>query len=300
MTSVNLAKSAQERATSPHGDGAAGDERTPPVRVDFWRAIRRHWVLALLPVILLAGAAVAAVYVRAPVYKAQTKLAAGRLDASAPEALAGFTGASQSLAETYSRSIRGDAVVKQVAAETGYSRDFVKSRLSAAPIPETPVFTVSATADAAKTAIQLSVLASRALEDDVARVGSSTPNADAVLREYQRASTNKAAAEIAVGNAHHAYRKDRTRENQQRVIEAEAELASTAAKVDAARTAYVAGRQGQGSVALVHIIERATTAGSDRDNVLQLWVFGAVLAGLGLGFALAYAQAHRLARKAAA
>jgi capsular polysaccharide biosynthesis protein len=269
-------------------------------RVDFWPAIRRHWLLAVLPMIVLVGLAVAAAYARDPVYTAQTRLSVGRLDASAPEALAGFTGASSALAETYSRSIRGDAIVAEVARKSGLSRGFVKSTLSATSIPETPVFTVFGKTGSPRTAVQLSVLASRALKQQTAQAGRSTPNADRILRDYQRASKAKAEAELAVSSARSAYRDERTANNQQWLVDSEAALAKVQAQVEAARAAYVSGRQGQGSVSLINVIERATTASSDRDNVLQLWGFGAAITGIAIGFALAYWRARALARRAAA
>jgi capsular polysaccharide biosynthesis protein len=262
-------------------------------------AVRSHWIVAVLPVILLVGAAIAAAYARSPVYTADTRLATGRVDASAPESLAGFTAASQSLAEIYSRSIRNDGIINAVASATDLDRDLVRSRLSAAPIPETPVFTVSADAKSAVTAVALSNAASRALVRQAERVGRTNPDAGRLLSAYQKASMAQAKAQITERQAGQAYADHDTAENEQRLLEAQSELSTATLRVDSTRTAYIAGRQGEGSAAAVHIIERATSARSDRFSVLQLWVFIAGVAGVVVGVALALFRANRKSRRTA-
>ena len=268
-------------------------------RPNILEAVRRHWIIAALPVIVLVGGAIAAAYERSPVYTAETRLATGRIDASAPESLAGFTAASQSLAETYSRSIRNDSVIKAVAKSTDIDRDVVRSRLSAAPIPESPVFTVRAEALSALTAVKISNAAGRALVEQVERTGQSNPNAEGLLSEYQKASLAQATARIVERRAGEAYADVDSAANEERLLEAQSELSTATLRVDSTRSAYIAGRQGEGSAATVQVVERATSARSDRYSVMQLWVFVAGVAGVVAGIALALLRANRRARRAA-
>ena len=136
--------------------------RAPQVRISW--ALRRYWLTALLPLIVLVSAAVAVGLTRDPNYTAETKLTAGRVDSGTPSsALAGFTAASQSLAETYSRSVHSDQILRQVAEDTDTSPSVVSSKVTAAPIPNTPVFRVTAEASSPDLATKLSVACQRGL-----------------------------------------------------------------------------------------------------------------------------------------
>ena len=98
---------------------------------------------------------------RTPNYTAETRLAVGGLNATTPSAFTGFSTAAQQLAETYSRAVQGDAVVQDVAHDAEDHARSGSAPLSAAPIPQTPVFTVTATTKSAETSIDMSRLAAR-------------------------------------------------------------------------------------------------------------------------------------------
>jgi capsular polysaccharide biosynthesis protein len=274
-----------------------GNGAGPSITV--WAAVRRHWLLASIPVVLLVGLAVVAASLRSPQYTAESRMAAGRLDASAPEALAGFTAASASLAETYSRSIRGDAIVDAVARASGKPVNEVRSALSAETIPDSPLFTVRAIADDPDAAAKLSVLAAKALVRQRRQESSSAPNADRLLSEYREASAELASAKIAAQVAANDYERHQTTDNTTRLVAAQAEVATAELKLDSARVAYVNGHQGEGSVALVQLIARPRTATTDRLQVLQLWLFVAAVTGVAVGLALALARARQEAVRSA-
>jgi capsular polysaccharide biosynthesis protein len=275
----------------------------PPVlprvgRVGVGSAMRRYWPLVALPVILLAALALAAGYVRSPTYTAESRLAVGRIDASTPGALAGFTSATQALAETYSRSVRGDAVLSPVAGRLRTTEEALKGRVNAAPIPQSPVFRVRATGASAAGSVRLANAVSGSLVSHSERQSRETPNSAELLRAYREATLLLDRRRATADAARRAFEDERTATNRQRLSLARAEKSAVELRVDSLGAAYAKSRQSTGSVALVEILERATGARSDRFRVMQLLLFVAVLAGLAVGVALALVRANRAARSA--
>ncbi len=252
-----------------------GRGREPAMQPTLAAAIRRRWRWALAPVVVLVALALFAGLVRTPTYTARTRLAVGGLSATNPASLTGFADAAQQLAQTYSRSVQGDGVVGDVARHMNADPEQVRSHLSAAPIPETPVFTLSGTADSQGGAIKLSTLASQALVAEVDRASQADPAR--LLDEYRTAEldrerlSNRVDALAATGGAP--------------LASAQAELAAAEAHSTALRSAYGASQE-NGTVPL-QVIQRADQAGSDRLSRLQLLIFVALVFGLVLGMGLA-------------
>jgi capsular polysaccharide biosynthesis protein len=259
---------------SPDGHGRNNDH---PLRSQssLGAAMRRHWRFVLAPIVGLLTLALLVGLVRTPTYTAKTRLAVGGLNATNPASLTGFADAAQQLAQTYSRSVQGDGVVGDVARRMNATPEQVRSHLSAAPIPETPVFSLAATSGSADGAIQLSTLASQALVGEVDRASQADPAR--LLDEYRRAElereqvSSRVDALAATGGT--------------ALAAAQAELAASEAHATALRDAYGVSQQ-SGTVPL-QIIQRADQADSDRLSVLQLRTFVAVVLGLILGMALA-------------
>jgi uncharacterized protein involved in exopolysaccharide biosynthesis len=236
----------------------------------FGQALRRHWRVMVACVGGLALLAIAYSVVRTPNYSAETRLAVGGLNASTPSAFTGFSTAAQQLAETDSRAVQGDAVVRDVAAALKTSPEQVRPHLSAAPVPQTPVFTVTATTKSAGTSIDMSRLAAEALTREANRASDAAPGQ--LLKEYQRAERERERAEARVetGGSTPASRAD---------------LVGANAQADAARKRYTAAVQG-GSVRL-EIIQGPAEASSDRTSKLQMLLFVAVVLGFIIGSAIA-------------
>jgi capsular polysaccharide biosynthesis protein len=260
----------------PSTDGRAPDsERQSRSDQSLGAAMRRHPSFVLAPVLGLLILALGTGLVRTPTYTASTRLAVGGLNATNPASLTGFADAAQQLAQTYSRSVQGDGVVGDVANKTNASPGRVRSHLSAAPIPETPVFSLTATSDSADGAIQLSALASRALVTEVDRASQADPSR--LLGEYQTAElerqqvSNQVNALAASGGAG--------------LAAARSQLLAAEARATSLRNAYEASET-SGTVPL-EIIQKADRASSDRSSVLQLRAFIAIVVGLVLGMALA-------------
>jgi capsular polysaccharide biosynthesis protein len=242
-------------------------------------AVRNNWVAFLLPIVILVSAAAVAGILRSPTYTAETRLAVGGLDASSPASNSDFAAAAASLAQTYGRSIQGDTVVNAVARKTQASPEAVRAHISAFTVPSTPLFSVTATAGSPGTAIALANLASGALSD--AAQSATRDTASPLLVQYRQ-------AEIARQRVEREVRYLEATGQGSDLVAARAKLAIAETRAASAREAFVAGEQRQQTLAVpVEIIERASSAGSDRYSVLQLWIFIAVVLGLIVGTALA-------------
>jgi capsular polysaccharide biosynthesis protein len=261
-------------------------------------AARQHPLLVLLPVILLVGGALAAgYYARSPIYSAQTRLAVGRLDGSTPASLAGFAAATQALAEKYSREVRGDAIVDSVARKLSASPSAVRSHISAAPIPQTPVFRVIATAASPDRSIVLANAVSDELRAQAARESAATPDSARLLRAYRRANARLDARRARVDRAQKRWEERKTTTNRTRLGEARADAAATTLRVRGLAAEYAGSRHTQGTAAVVQVVEHATAASSDRYRVMQLLGFAGVVAGVAVGLGLALLRSRRLARR---
>jgi uncharacterized protein involved in exopolysaccharide biosynthesis len=277
-------------------EGLLPSEKRPP-QISIPSAVRRHWILAALPLLAFTGLALAAGLARTPEFKAETRLAAGRVDADSPAGLAGFPATAASLAETYSRSVRGDAVVKPVARRLRAPENAIRSHLSAAPIPQTAVFRVQATSGSEEEAIRLSLLASRALVRESEGEARSSPGSDRLLDRYRRAEFDRQRLRGRAERRREAFEEVQTTQTRDALARARSRLAAASLNARSLRESYLDSRQSQGAESLVRIIERATAAKSDRGSVLQLLLFVAVLAGIATGVALAVVYANRRARR---
>jgi capsular polysaccharide biosynthesis protein len=260
----------------PSPDGLGQDaERRAREQSSLGAAMRRHPWFVLAPILALLALALGTGLVRTPTYTAGTRLAVGGLNASNPASLTGFADAAQQLAQTYSRSVQGDGVVRDVAQKTDASPDRVRSHLSAAPIPETPVFTVTATSDSPGGAIELSNLASQALVGQVDLASHADPAR--LLGEYRAAELERAQVSARVNAA--------AASGGTALAAAQSDLLAAEARATSLRNAYEASEQ-SGTVPL-QVIQKADRASSDRSSVLQLRAFIAVAVGLAIGMALA-------------
>src|SRR4051794_35602359 len=108
----------QEAKVPPEAPNEAGSGHTPlprppdtatthpaTERLGVLEAMRWHWGLVLVPVVLFLGAAICVGLIRSPVYTATANLTVD-FGAENPSALPGSVSAAQALADSYSRSIQ--------------------------------------------------------------------------------------------------------------------------------------------------------------------------------------------------
>jgi capsular polysaccharide biosynthesis protein len=250
-------------------------DHDPEPGVSFGSALRRHWRVLLATIGGLALLAIGYSLARTPNYSAETRLAVGGLNASTPSAFQGFSTAATQLAETDSRAVQGDAVVRDVAQTLKTTPAQVRPQLSAAPIPQTPVFTVTATTKSSATSIEMSRLASEALVREANRASNSAPGQ--LLQQYQQAESQRAQAEKKLAALSQGL-------GSGSLAAARASLVSAQAKADFTKKAYVNSVQG-GSIPL-EIIQGPSTATSDRLSKLQFMLFVAVVLGFIIGAAI--------------
>jgi capsular polysaccharide biosynthesis protein len=261
-------------------------------RVELLWAVRRHWITALLPILVLGGMATAYGLNREPEYTATTRLVVGRVDAGTPtSALAGFTAATQALAETYSRMATGDAITRSVAARLDGSANTVKRNVRAAPVPNTPVFRVTGTGSTPEAAVRYSVLASEALTRRVRRQARSSPRGARLFRRYRAAALDKSIASERLDELEAALADPAD------ITRARASLETASLRAEALRRSFVESTQNQTGTAEPQIVDRASSATSDRNSFLQLILFVAIASGALVGIGLAFARANRDARR---
>lgn len=267
-------------------------------RVGVAEAVRRHKLLALLPVLALVGLALAYGLSSTPTYTAEARQIIGRIDVNQPGALAGFQEATRTLATSYSRGIAGTDVVNRVSRRTGLSPDQVRSRLTAYPIPESAVFVVSATGPSVKDAINVTLEGTRALRAYIEQINAENPNSDRLLREFRAASLERAQLRQEYTNARAAFAGRATPEQQQELASLRSQLDAAGLQVGVARNSYGASQASQSTVSLVQNLSLPETATNDRFERLQLLLFFAVSAGVLLGLALATLRSNREVRRA--
>ncbi len=266
-------------------------------RVGIGSAVWRHPLLTIAPVVVLVALAAAASYYRTPNYTADARLAVGRLDASTPSSLSGFAQATQTLAERYARSVRGGAIIDPAAEALGVKTSTIRDRVSAAPIPETPVFRIRAEAETPRDATALANSVSRSLVRRSRAVATRTgPAGRRLLKRYRRASLAFSRLDEALSDRRTEYEVLPSPTTQDALAEARSAVTVAKLRLSTLQTAYETSRQTAGSAALVEIVERAVKGRSDRIRVAQLLIFIAVVGGLTIGIALALLRANRRAR----
>lgn len=274
-----------------------GEARVP--RLSTGAALRRHWVRALLPLVLFAGLAVAAGLARTPQYTAEARLAVGRVDASTPGALAGFTSTSQALAETYSRTLTADAVVADASERLGVEPGEVRRNISAAPIPETPVFRVRGVESSEEGAVALANTAAAALVRTILEDQRSSPDSPGLLRDYGVAARRLATARVEARRIAENLGERISAFERRELSRAEAAVASADLEARSLSQTYQNSLQSAGSSGVLEVIQQARTASSDRGSVLQLLIFIGVVAGGSIGLALALLAGNRELRRRA-
>jgi capsular polysaccharide biosynthesis protein len=303
----------------------------PREPVGVWDAVRASPLLVLISIILLVGAGVAVGLTRDPNYTAQTRLGVFHVDVSA---FSGSSSAAESLADSYSRAIDANQVVRPVAARFHRSPKDVRARLSAAPIPDSPVLRVVALAGSQRQAVALANAASNALLGYVAGLNPSERDAARLFRRL-RAAESRFNALLAAEDRRKGAVEDRLKAaaaanpepttvqpttvqpttvqpstvqpstvqptQKERLALARARAAAAAAhdRVTALRTAYNESVGSATSTQTLSVLVRATDAQSDRWPRLELLAFVGLAIGMAIGVALAMARAARRRRNLA-
>jgi hypothetical protein len=267
-------------------------------RLTLWQVVTRHPLAVVLPAVLGLAAGLAVAASRPTVYSASAVLAVEQLNANSPGALAGYAQAAPKLAETYSRGIVAESVVTEVASRTGATTAQVHSRLSANPVPSTPVLHVQGRGPTADGAVAMANAGSEALVSYVAVTGSSTEVSDSLFARYEIAALALQRALARRDDAEGAYRSETSTATRKALLRARAAVEAAQLKVDTLRANYQLSQQGEAGSNPLQVVSPATNATSDRLSKMQLFGFLGLLAGVVVGLAVAVLLGSRAARRA--
>lgn len=262
----------------------------PPIGV--LSAVRRHWIVATVPVIVLVGAALVLGLERPPRYTATTNLSVGRIYVNNPAGVSGVIEATQSLASVYSRAIHSSAVQQETARRLGKGSLHASGQVSATPVPDSPLIKVSADSSSARGAVALATAASGALAGYVERQGRSDQDA-VILSEYQQAVRRYRKRVEERRQLARRYKRDPTPENKAARDRAGVAISVALLRREALRASYLNIVQGTTSTPAIEVFTRATSATSDRFPMLQIMLFLGLIAGLAAGMALALLRAYQ-------
>lgn len=276
------------------GDNAEHTSAAPGSQL--LRAARRHWFLALLPVLLFVGGAIALGMKRPARYKATTNMSVGHVYVSNPTGIATIIDATNALAGVYSRAIHSGEVLQDTRRRLGEGSS-VSGSFSATPLPNSPLVKVTSESSSARGAIALANASADALalyvnkqvRDNNASTTLSTRYRDASL-EYRKALSKRQRLD-------RRYENDPTRENKAARDDAAAAVDTALLKRLALRASYETAVQGGTSSVSMEVFSRAGAATSDRKSMMQILVFVGLLGGLAAGAALALLRAARDIRR---
>jgi hypothetical protein len=149
-------------------------------------AVRHHWFLTLLPVVLLIAAGVVAGAKKAPTYSATATINVGKSDI-ATQATPGYLTAAEALASSYSRLVASQNIAVPAGHAVGENPGTALSQLSAVPIPNEPTFTITATGTSSAKATALANAAVTALQHYVNTTATQQGGPSQLLTKYQQA-----------------------------------------------------------------------------------------------------------------
>jgi uncharacterized protein involved in exopolysaccharide biosynthesis len=270
------------------------------------RTILAHWVLVLGTLLVFVGAAVYLALERKPTYTATSSINVGRVDVRV-QALTSYTVGAQSLASSYSRIATSRTIVDPVAERLRTSREDVAKRLSANVVADSSIFEIIGRGRSQEEAIRLSTAATREMQAYVARRSSGDRAAEKLLKAF-----TAQARKTDTLQRRYIRLRNRREGRGTAPLAAEGESDKPAAmEVRNARVAYetaqlrknALGGQYQARLSEtantpgVELLNRAFTAVSDRQKVLQQFVALASVAGLLFGAALALLLGRRSNRR---
>jgi hypothetical protein len=270
---------------------------TAAARIEVLPALRRHWVVAILPVIVFVTAA-AVLGLKRPVrYTTSANLSVGHVYVSDPGGIPTIIEATRSLAATYSRAIYSHAVTADTRRRLATGSFRVSGRLSATPIPDSQLIRVSAESSSERGAIALANAGAAALAAYTNRQVRDNDASRTLAKRHDRAALNyRRRADIRDG-LRRQYARSRTSKHKAEWQRAAATADTALLRRDALRASYQAAVQGGTSSVAVESFSRASTPSDDRLRTMQVLLFVGLIGGLAAGTALALLRASRALRR---
>jgi capsular polysaccharide biosynthesis protein len=269
------------------------ENRVAPAASGLMMAVRRHWITALIPVVVLVAAAVRLGLERTPRFTATANVAVGPVFVDSPVGMASALQGTESLVSVYSRLIDANAVMDDTSRRLGRDALPESWTVSATPIAESPIVKVTAVAASERQAIELVNAASASLVRYVNREGNADDDATAIARLYSRAALRfRQRAEVR-NRLTARHERDRTAANRRARDRAAAAADTALLRRDGLLSRYQTAVQGVSATPPLRVLTSATEARSDRYTTLQILVFVGLLGGLAAGAALALLRTPR-------
>jgi capsular polysaccharide biosynthesis protein len=205
--------------------------------------------------------------------------------------------ATEALAAQYSRTIAAQGVTRRVARSMGIAPRTVAARVSATPIPESPVIKIVATATDPREAVRLANLSSTALISFTAELNRANPDTPRLLRRFREASRDLIVARSRVTARRREHTQSPSESSRRRLQTAQVDRDVAQLRTETARQAYDASIRGETPTTMINPLTPAVAASSDRSSKLQLFGFVGFVAGLALGLALATLRANAVLRR---
>lgn len=256
-------------------------------------ALRRHWLVAALAVLLLTLAGVAVGLTRPITYTGETRLAVGKGEMSALN-IPGYPTAAKEMASNYSRWVTDQGV-------SGIKPPAGTISLSASPIPESSVIRIEATSTDPDTAVKASQTAADALVAEVAKARAENDPAE-IMKDIVAHAPDLSKAQAGAGGNLAQYNRDLGNKASADVLAADLEAY---AKADTARAQLQAEQdarldryrrvvsQSSTEADLVPIGQGAQIVSNDRNSTVQR----TAMLGFGAGVLLALLVAALLDRR---
>lgn len=269
-----------------------GDDHQPLEQVGVLEAMRWHWPLVLIPVVLLLGIGLTLGLMRAPTYTATANLSVD-FGAQNPSSLPGSVTAAQALADSYARAIEATAVVSEVARKTGAPPDEVAESTGASPIPDSTVVTVSGSGDSERAAVEFANISAQALTRYIATLNGTRQGSAPVLTQFRQAESlyqDRLDRQMELAEEVEANPSDETARQELK----QARVRTQVALLKKNSVAELYGASQQAYVAPLSFLSEASSASNDKFARLQLLAFVGLVAGLAIGVALATVRANQL------
>jgi hypothetical protein len=272
---------------------AEAHDTTAPPGIDVLGALRRHWLVVLLSVMLLVGAAVGLGLRRPARYTSTATLQVGHVYISNPAGVSTIIEATQTLAGVYSRTIHATSVQQDVARRLQRASVRVSGALSATPLPSSPLIRVTAEATSATGATALANAGANALQAYVNHQVHATDVTATLTKRYRQAALEYRQKKDTSDRLARRYRLHRTKRNKSARDAAGAATDSALLAVQALQASYQQAIAGGTASAVVESFSRAGASTSDRRQTLQILVFVGLLGGIAAGVALALLRTYR-------
>jgi uncharacterized protein involved in exopolysaccharide biosynthesis len=281
------------------GSGHASDEHASHRLVEppggfVLAAIARNKLIVCASALLLALAGIAYGLTRARTFTSSATLQVGQVNPNSP-GFYSYVASATALAGAFSRAITAEPVLSAVRQKIGVAPEEAVARLSAEPIPQSPVFRVIATGPTEAASVKLANVTANAIVAYESQVNNANPQAEALLHEYDAASLQLERAKAKLAEREVAVRGRRHGPIAQGDFASDRAARDTAqARIKAISSAYTAAVTSQAPrTGLVSLLAGATSATGDRKSKVELYGFIGLLAGVILGCGAAALRERR-------